>query len=162
MATIDEVSSQVTAVTIDNKKPAVSPAARFLVCTAIENLLQPGQFDITPILDITTTPVLRPFPSQFQLQSSETTSNTRYLHSCSSSDLGCGVQLCCSCPVTDFSALVVSAQTTPYLIRSLSPDFANTNTNTQSITTSPVCTLFAWFFSLLVSALLLEAYSLDQ
>jgi hypothetical protein len=57
---------------------------------------------------------------------------------------------------------VVSAQTTPYLIRSLSPNFTNTNTNTQSITTSPVCTLFAWFFGLLVSALLLETYLLDQ
>jgi hypothetical protein len=162
MVIIDEISSQVTAVTIDNKKLVVSSAARFLVCTAIENQLQPCPFDITPILDINTTPVLEPFSSKFQLQSSETTSNARYLHSCSSSDLGCRVRLCCSCSVTDFSALVVSAQTTPYLIRSLSPDFTNTNTNTQSITTSPVCTLFAWFFGLLVSALLLETYLLDQ
>jgi hypothetical protein len=39
MVIIDEVSSQVTAVTINNKKLVVSSAARFLVCTAIENLL---------------------------------------------------------------------------------------------------------------------------
>jgi antitoxin component of MazEF toxin-antitoxin module len=36
MVIIDEVSSQVTAVTINNKKLVVSSAARFLACTAIE------------------------------------------------------------------------------------------------------------------------------
>jgi hypothetical protein len=55
----------------------------------------------------------------------------------------------------------------PYLIRSSSPDSTNTNanhstTNTESITTPLLFILFAWFIGLLIPALLLGAYWLDQ
>jgi hypothetical protein len=44
--------------------------------------------------NVTTTPVLGPFPSKFRSESSETTSQTFYLQSWSSPGLGCGVQPC--------------------------------------------------------------------
>jgi hypothetical protein len=49
---------------------------------------------MTPTWNVTTTPVLGPFPSKFRSESSETTSQTLYLHSWSSPGLGCGVQPC--------------------------------------------------------------------
>jgi phosphoribosylformylglycinamidine (FGAM) synthase-like enzyme len=49
---------------------------------------------VTPTWNVTTTPVLGPFPSKFRSESSETTSQTLYLRSWSSPGLGCGVQPC--------------------------------------------------------------------
>jgi hypothetical protein len=41
-----EVLSYITTVAVEDKELVISPAASFLLCTTVKNLLQPGQSNV--------------------------------------------------------------------------------------------------------------------